>query len=197
MVHQRHRSACEFDQARLGFGAHHLHRRDVAAVAQLSPAGAADATAAAGDEARDGGGGRGGGMDQKLASMRPQRGIDVEHQSAGAGADAALAHRSDAGISGHVDQHATLRGYRLAVIGGAAAACGQRQAVFYGGTHHRGDLLLADRAHHDIGPRVTERLAQHRTDRRVVAAHAVEDGGIDAMGNGAEVGEEVVGHGAD
>jgi hypothetical protein len=143
VVHLLDVGSAEIQDARLGLHGDDARAQDVAAVAQQAPGDRADAGAAAGDVAADRAGLVGGGVEAELlAAVLRGGGVHVGELGAGLDADAAVVDGLDGGHLREVEDDAAAERHGLAVVAGAAAARGDRDAAGVGGPERADDLRL-------------------------------------------------------
>ena len=143
--------AAQLDDAGLLLNRHDPCGNDVARLAQAPIRDRADTARPAGDEAADGGGALGRGMQADLPALRPQLRIHVVHLGAGADAHQPGFHPLDRRQRREVEQHAAVERHRLAVIAGAATARRQRNPVAGTGGRRADHVGLVARRHDHVG----------------------------------------------
>ena len=126
-------------------------------------------------------------VEAQLVAGGNERAVDVEHARTRTEAPGAGPMPDHLIEPGHIEHHAARERHRLAVISGAAAAHGERDALpgaGRGDAHHVG---LVTRHYYDVGALVLQGLLQDRREPEEVAASHAQRSGVVQDWNVAQV----------
>ena len=137
----------------------------------------ARAAVATGEEAAEGCP-EGGGEHPQLLAQRAGVSFEVGHLRPGLGPDPPVAGVQDAAASGEVEHGAVVQRDRLAVVAGALAARGERDAEVVGEGQDARELLVRGGAEHGLGVTGGELGGQDGRHVRPVAGRLLEGGRI-------------------